>query len=201
MWLVTFGVDRHYNQSQVLVWIPFVIIKMVSCYICGVTIMKLYQQAHTDALTGLGNRKFFNAKLTELKRKGPVSLLLIDLDNFKKVNDTYGHMTGDHVLRELAAIFQSGTRKNDVIARWGGEEFAVILPQTNAGEAVKIAERIRTMVENRLFTHDKNTCRVTVSVGIASTDEGVCFRAEQFLRAADEALCKAKKKKNYVITG
>jgi diguanylate cyclase (GGDEF)-like protein len=198
--LITFLIDRHYNNNQGLVWMPFVIIQIVISIICGILIKKLYRQVHTDVLTGLCNRKYFYKKLSELQNKAPVSLILIDLDNFKNINDTYGHITGDQVLQQFAEILQSNTRRNDVIARWGGEEFAVILPQTDTNEAFKIADRIRMIVDNYIFSYDNITCKITVSIGIAATKEGAFAGTEQFIRIADEALYRAKDKKNYIIT-
>ncbi|MDI3534519.1 MAG: diguanylate cyclase [Thermosediminibacterales bacterium] len=200
LWLITFLIDRHYNHNQGLVWMPFVIIQMVISTICGVLIKKLYQQVHTDALTGLRNKKYFYIKLSELKTKAPVSLILIDIDNFKSINDTYGHIAGDQVLQQFAEILQSNTRKNDIIARWGGEEFAVIFPQTDTKEAFKIADRIRAIVENHLFSYERIACKITVSIGIASIKEGADVGTEQFIKIADEALYKAKEKKNFIVT-
>jgi len=199
LWFITFLIDRYYNQNQILVWMPFVIIQILTSTICGILLKKMYGQVHTDVLTGLCNRKFFYKKLSELQSKAPVSLILIDLDNFKNINDTYGHIAGDHVLQQFAEILRSDTRKNDTIARWGGEEFAVILPQTDTKEAFIIADRIRMNVENHIFSYDGITCKITVSIGIAVTKEGVNADAEQFIRIADEALYRAKEKKNYVI--
>jgi len=200
LWLVTFLTDKYYNHNQGLVWVPFVIIQMVISTICGIVIKKLHLQVHTDMLTGLRNRKYFYAKLSELKSKAPVSLILIDIDNFKSINDTYGHIAGDLVLQQFAGILQSNTRKNDVIARWGGEEFAVILPQTNAKEAFKIADRIRRIVENHLFSYETIICKITVSAGITSTKEAADIGIEQFIKIADGALYKAKEKKNFIVT-
>lgn len=199
LWLVTFSVDRYFNHSQVLIWLPFVSIKIIACFACGVLITKLYSKAYTDKLTGLGNRAFFDARLFGLQVKGPVSLLLIDVDNFKKVNDAYGHLNGDNVLREFAVILQGSTRKSDIISRWGGEEFAVILPDTSVTEGYKIAERIREIVADRLFACGMDRCSITVSVGLASTSVAAGFQAEQLLRDADMALFEAKEKKNSII--
>ncbi|QNB46507.1 diguanylate cyclase [Thermanaerosceptrum fracticalcis] len=201
LWLIAFLIDRHYNHNQGLaVWMPFVIIQVVISTICGIFIKKLHQQVHTDSLTGLRNRKYFYTKLSELKSKAPVSLILIDIDDFKSINDTYGHIAGDQVLQQFADILQSNTRKNDIIARWGGEEFMVILPQTDVKEAFKIANRIRTIVENHLFSYENITCKITVSIGITSIKEGADIGTEQFIKTADAALYRAKEKKNFIVT-
>jgi diguanylate cyclase (GGDEF)-like protein len=178
---------------------PFVIIQMIVSAICGIMIKKFYQQAQTDILTGLCNRRYFHEELSGLKTKAPVSLILIDVDNFKSINDTYGHITGDQILRQFADILKKDTRGNDIITRWGGEEFAVILPQTDVKEAFKIADRIRGKVEEHIFSHEKIICNITVSVGIASTkNEADIVDTEQLFKIADEALYKAKEKKNFV---
>ncbi|QSQ08719.1 Response regulator PleD [Koleobacter methoxysyntrophicus] len=199
LWFVTVLIDRHYNYNQGLVWMPFVIFQVTISTICGILIKKLHQQVYTDSLTGLCNRRYFYTKLSELKSKAPVSLILLDIDNFKSINDTYGHLTGDRVLQQIADILQSNTRKNDIIARWGGEEFAVILPQTDVEEAFKIADRIRTTAENHIFSYEHITCKITVSVGIASAKE-VDISTDQFFKIADKALYKAKEKKNFIVT-
>ena len=198
LWLITFLIDRYYNYNHGLVWMPFVIIQIIVSAICGIMIKKLYQQAQTDVLTGLCNRRYFHEKWSGLKTKAPVSLILIDIDDFKSINDLYGHITGDQILRQFAYILQSNTRVNDVIFRWGGEEFAVILPQTDVEEAFKIADRIRKKVEEYIFSHEKIICNITISVGITSTRKGIDINSEQFFNIADKALYKAKEKKNFV---
>lgn len=199
LWLITFLIDRYYNYNHGLVWMPFVIIQMIVSAICGIMIKKFYQQAQTDILTGLCNRRYFHEELSGLKTKAPVSLILIDVDNFKSINDTYGHITGDQILRQFADILKKDTRGNDIITRWGGEEFAVILPQTDVKEAFKIADRIRGKVEEHVFSHEEIICNITVSVGIASTkNEADIVDTEQLFKIADEALYKAKEKKNFV---
>jgi len=198
LWFAALSIDRFYHK-QVLVWMPFVIIQLIVSTACGILIRTLYQQVHMDALTGLRNRKYFFAKLSEIKTKTPVSLILIDIDNFKGINDTYGHMVGDHVLHQFGEILQNSTRKNDIIARWGGEEFAVILFHTDTEEAFNIADRIRTVVEDHVFSCETITCKITISIGIASIEEGKDVGTEQFIRVADEALYRAKEKKNYIV--
>ncbi len=198
IWFITFLIDRYYSYNHGLVWIPFVIIQMIVSATCGIIIKKLSRQAQTDMLTGLCNRRYFHEKWSGLKTKAPISLILIDIDNFKSINDTFGHITGDHILRQFADILQNNTRENDLITRWGGEEFAIILPQTDVEEAFKIADRIRKKVEEHIFSHEKIICSVTISVGLASTKKGIDVDIEQFFKIADKALYKAKKKKNFV---
>lgn len=199
LWSGAFLVERHYSHHQSLVWVPFIIIQMITSAVCGVLIKKLYWMAHVDMLTGLCNRRYFYERISELKDSTPVSLVLIDVDNFKSINDTYGHNVGDRVLQQFAEILRSNTRNSDIVARWGGEEFAVILPQTDVEKAYKIADRIRMIVEDHVFSYGTVTCKFTVSMGIASTKDAAGVDVEQLIKMADEALYRAKERKNYVI--
>lgn len=121
------------------------------------------------------------------------SLILIDIDNFKKVNDTNGHLMGDEVLKKLGYILKQSTRSIDIVARWGGEEFAIILPETDLNGAKTFAERLRKTVENYDFGF-----QVTISLGIVSTCDVLTL--DELLTQADEALYTAKEKKNIVVT-
>lgn len=200
LFFITFKITGHCPHNRGLIWTIFIFIQMTGFIISGFLIKQLYLQVNTDTLTGLRNRRYFYTKLPKLRIKDPVSLILMDIDNFKNTNDTYGHIVGDQVLQQFAEILQNNTRSNDIISRWGGEEFAIILPQTCAKEAFKIADRIRKVVEDYVFTYQDVKCRITVSVGIASMKEGADVNMEQFVRVADEALYKAKEKKNSIVT-
>ena len=152
--------------------------------------------ALTDALTGLGNRRYFDETLTRemarTKRNGsPLSLVLLDIDFFKKINDVYGHTTGDTVLKELATLIASNLRQCDWIARYGGEEYALILPDTPCLEALKLLERLRLLVEKHVFDRDHSPMKVTVSLGITQYDVKR-HTLESFIAEADEALYEAK---------
>lgn len=157
----------------------------------------LYDSATRDSLTGLYNRRFFVDTLDidfaySYRNETPLTLLLLDLDHFKNVNDTYGHPAGDGVLRETAGLIQRGLRTEDVAARHGGEEFAVLLRYTDAPHGYAIAERIRQSIEEHRFEHDGRVMRVTASIGLTSL-EGRCFRSWQgLIEAADAFLYKAK---------
>jgi len=129
----------------------------------------------TDSLTDLYNRRFFQDRINEeierSRRHGlPVSLIMLDIDNFKQYNDTYGHLAGDEALRLTAATIKNSVRNIDRVARYGGEEFAVILPMTEITAARDIAERIRSGVAGRYFPDDalRVTVKLTASLGIAS---------------------------------
>ena len=161
---------------------------------------RLYEQAEhlatTDGLTGLLNRRTFNAqllgRLREAQRYGrPLSLLLLDIDHFKKVNDSHGHPAGDAVLRSVAAMLAHQARETDIVARYGGEEMALILPETDGWGAHAIAERIRKAVGAAPHATDQGALRITLSAGLA-TWPGSGDGAEQLVDAADKALYRAK---------
>lgn len=157
----------------------------------------------TDPLTGVHNRRYFDQRLQEevsrAQRQGyPLSCLFLDVDHFKRVNDQYGHQTGDCVLREVAWRIKNQLRSIDVLGRYGGEEFAVLLVQTDMGSALTIAERIRHSIAKQLFKGEgEETLAATLSVGVATLRD--CNRgqnaealAQQLVAQADQALYRAK---------
>lgn len=152
----------------------------------------LKQQSITDELTGLYNRKKYTKHIAELleefkRYKTTFSLLIIDLDNFKSVNDTYGHAKGDEVLIEISAIFKSMTRTNDYAYRIGGEEFAILVTNTNKEGAVIMAENIRTSIESAHFLKER---RVTISIGVAEVID--IDSVDTLFKRADDNLYYAK---------
>ncbi|HLD30423.1 MAG TPA: sensor domain-containing diguanylate cyclase [bacterium] len=158
---------------------------------------KIRELAVTDALTGLYVLKFFKERLDEeIKRASrfsqKVSLLLLDIDFFKKINDTYGHQAGDAVLEKLAETLRGCLRPADIVARYGGEEFAVLLICCSRPEALELGERIRQETEKSATLFKENPIRCTVSVGAASFPEDA-LNPEQLIRKADEALYRAKR--------
>jgi diguanylate cyclase (GGDEF)-like protein len=152
--------------------------------------------SRTDALTGVNNRRHFTelleAEIERSRRYGScLSVMMFDLDHFKKVNDTYGHAAGDEALRTFASsLQQSGLRKNDFWGRLGGEEFALALPETGIGNALKPAERIRSTLELTPVRHDQVTFLITVSIGISQYQPGDTI--ETVLGRADAAMYEAK---------
>lgn len=166
---------------------------------------RLERLAVTDGLTGVFNhRRFQEAMQAELLRaerhRRPMSVLMVDVDYFKKVNDALGHPAGDELLRRLAQVLGADLRQTDLIARYGGEEFAVVLPETTKSEAMQVAERMRAAVEERI--NDGATSwptRVTVSIGVATfPDDGKA--GEHIVAAADQAMYVAKRQgRNRVI--
>ena len=156
----------------------------------------LQNQAIRDPLTSLYNRRYFEEEVKKqiLKAKSrglPYSVLMLDADFFKKVNDTYGHKTGDKVLIELAARAEKALRDKDIVARYGGEEFVVFLPEINAAQAYKVADRLRQSIASIIVYSDNNQeVRFTVSVGVSSSE--ISDNVDTLVKTADEALYKAK---------
>lgn len=153
--------------------------------------------AITDSLTGLYTRRYFSERLNEeLQRsrryKFKFAFLMLDIDDFKKCNDTYGHLVGDVVLKELAGIMRSSVREIDLVARYGGEEFAVILPETDTAGACLVAERIRSRTAGRVFKAYDETLHVTISIGVATYPKDA-DKAKDLIDRADGALYAAKK--------
>jgi len=154
------------------------------------------RRARTDALTGLWNRMHFGEQLTRTLAEAdrydhPVSLVLMDIDHFKKVNDTWGHEAGDAVLKQMARVLQDGVRAVDICVRYGGEEIAMLLAQTDSAHAVEVAERLRTRIAATPVKHGPAEIRVTASFGVATYPETVKVR-DQLFPAADKALYIAK---------
>ncbi len=157
---------------------------------------ELHQQATTDELTKVFNRRhFLSLAHRELKRalrlNHPVSVALIDLDHFKKINDTYGHAAGDQALRELTKIHQENTRAIDVFARFGGDEFALLLPETDGATAQQVVERVRLALLAQPLNLSGTRVTITISAGIASL-EGESDLLDTLIARADQALYRAK---------
>jgi two-component system cell cycle response regulator len=163
--------------------------------------------AVTDQLTGLHNRRYMAGQLDSLVKRAalggdPVAALLIDIDHFKKINDTFGHDVGDEVLREFALRLASNVRAVDLPCRYGGEEFTVIMPDTQLVDALRIAERIRMHVSGSPFrvAHGEEVLTVTISVGVSATN-GADDTPETLMKRADEAVYEAKKSGRNAVVG
>jgi two-component system cell cycle response regulator len=158
---------------------------------------QLQELSMTDGLTSLRNRRAFDehlpAALEHARRYDRnLSLAVIDVDHFKSINDAYGHDVGDAILRGVAEIIAAGTRQTDYAARVGGEEFAVLLPETALFEGLQFAEKLRANVASSAIRAGGEAHRVTVSIGIASVPHSQVRNAEELYRAADQALYRAK---------
>ena len=166
---------------------------------------KLNELSITDGLTGLFNhRHFMQALEAEYKRairyKRSLALLLLDIDHFKNVNDTYGHPCGDLVLKDLASLLKGCLRSADVAARYGGDEIAVILPETNRAKASEVAEKLRRQLEKTSFEWEGNSFSITCSIGVAAVPETNIDYWNELLSSADKSLYRAKGKgRNHVI--
>jgi diguanylate cyclase (GGDEF)-like protein len=160
--------------------------------------VKLQELAHTDEATGLHNKRRLFEQLemetARAKRYGEIlSCMMIDVDNFKQINDTYGHQAGDEVLRQTGALLKRSLRVTDFIARYGGEEFTVVLPRTNSSGARCAAEHLRSTFMLHPFEIPETVIRLTISIGIASCTTFDHFDARQLLMRADTALYQAKR--------
>ncbi|MDD5557072.1 MAG: diguanylate cyclase [bacterium] len=159
---------------------------------------RLFHDAITDGLTGLFLKRYFHIQLDiELRRSQrhgrPLALLLLDVDHFKSINDTWGHPVGDTALREIAGAIRGCIRSTDIAARFGGEEFAVILPETTAEGALRIAERLRAGIAARRLAHGGAEIAVTASAGVRAVAGGTVPPSAEVIRTADEALYRAKR--------
>lgn len=156
---------------------------------------RLEEMATTDKLTGLANRQAFDLLVPQAIReqrraKAPLLAMLIDIDNFKKVNDALGHLAGDSVLRQVAGVIKNALRKSDIVCRWGGEEFLVVLKGLTETQGQLLAEKVRSAVESSTFRHKDGTVSITISLGIASYRDGES--PDQLILRADTALYAAK---------
>jgi diguanylate cyclase (GGDEF)-like protein len=166
---------------------------------------RLEEMASTDKLTGLGNRQTFEIVLKQAnaqfdRSKSPYALILFDIDHFKIINDTYGHLNGDAVLKKLAVHLRGLTRKSDILCRWGGEEFIILAPDCGLSDARRLAENIRTSIMEGRFVDKNPDLQLTLSAGIAEAREAES--GEQIVARADKALYAAKDKgRNRVEAG
>ena len=170
---------------------------------------QMYESSTRDGLTGVYNRKYFNQKMiTDLsfarRHQIPFTLAIFDLDHFKRVNDTYGHRTGDQVLITVTQAVKQMIRTEDMLARYGGEEFTVIAQGTDLKGGRALGERIRTGVSRQQIQTGENgskTLRVTVSVGVATVLPGVVAEPAAVISVADDNLYQAKRQgRNQVVT-
>ncbi len=181
-----------------LLWAGTALLLSMAGFIVGRLVQKLDLSAHTDFLTGLWNRRYFYLRLSEAearatRKQEQLCVAMIDIDNFKAINDKFGHATGDRLLSDLATMFRKNVRSTDIVTRWGGDEFAVIFTSVSLMEAYELMERIRQKVEARF----NSSYRIAISAGIVSLEPG--RNLEDLLVLVDQALYRAKSQKNSVI--
>jgi diguanylate cyclase (GGDEF)-like protein len=196
VWGISYLVSSYISNA---VWLIFLLFQMIIYLVYGMYVHNLYIQANRDSLTGLCNRRYFTSKISDLsKMKFPISLMILDIDNFKMINDIYGHLAGDEILKQLAEIFKRNIRETELLSRWGGEEFTILLPNTYKETALRIAENLRNIVDKNVFDVDNYTISITISIGIATATQAI--PPKQFVKSADMALHKAKETKNVVVS-
>ena len=160
---------------------------------------RLRRVSQTDGLTGLDNRRYLEERLHEmfehsLRLHEPLSVVMCDIDHFKSVNDTYGHLAGDAILRQFADLIKEQAREIDRVGRYGGEEFLIILPGTVLDAAVTFAERVRERIESHEFVYEHERIKRTVSCGVAAWPHPRISSRDQLIRSADDALYVAKER-------
>jgi len=159
---------------------------------------QMYESALRDGLTKAFNKKYFLDRLESefayaVRHKSPLSLIMFDIDHFKSINDTHGHLAGDYCLATMSGLVLQAIRQEDVFARYGGEEFAVICRGVELSGATMFGERIRKMVAAQMFVHGDVELKVTVSVGVAAVPDVGMRQHEELIASADEALYEAKR--------
>jgi len=167
---------------------------------------EIYRLTIIDALTDIHNNRYLMEFLDrELSRSArynrPLAVILFDLDKFKMINDEFGHLGGDFTLREVAACVKGSIRKEELFSRYGGEEFAIVLPETTHEGAMGAAERIRALIEKRRFQYEGKTYPVTISVGVATTSGDHTMTPTELIRSADDKLYEAKDKGRNRVCG
>ena len=157
---------------------------------------QMYESALRDGLTKVFNKKYFTDYLEKefafaARHGGPLALIFLDIDFFKKINDNYGHLAGDYVLKYLAQTVKSKIRREDCFARYGGEEFSIVLPEIDGGNSKPFAEKIRQMVERTEFKFENTRIPVSISMGVSTLDPEL-VDAASLIKRADERLYEAK---------
>ncbi len=186
----TFGPLRNDNKEIIAIYIT---IQDVTDFV--IYEHKLIQMAKIDGLTGIYNRRYLDNRLTEeierSRRHGnPLSILMLDIDHFKKINDTHGHLCGDYALRKISELLQELVRTSDILGRYGGEEFCCVLPETPFEQAVVLAERCREQIAASPFSCTDQQTRITVSIGVTGMHRDDTL--DSIIKRADDALYQAK---------
>lgn len=204
--ILVIKLGNHYQCSGILITMhiitPILVAPLVtfpyikSVYEIDLLRKKLNALARIDELTQISNRRFFNEQARHIISRArrtlePVSLMFIDIDYFKRINDNHGHDAGDKSLRAVAELLKSQVREYDIVGRYGGEEFLMLLPNTGLETAEKIAERIRKTIENADIDTGKERLRLTVSIGLANR-KGVDLALDELVASADNGVYRAK---------
>ena len=193
---------EHLAVSGIVGWVLFLFISYLR-----ITNAKLVQEleklALTDPLTKIYNRRYLNLHMERAlplakREKSPLTIVMLDIDYFKKINDSHGHDAGDTILKKLVKIIKKEIRESDILVRLGGEEFLIVLASTSLKQGHELSERIRETVENEAFVYEKKRIPVTISMGIAQFNE--VHDLHDFINKADQALYRAKENgRNQVI--
>ena len=183
--------------SHIIAGLLFSLVPGTAGFICGRLIHSLHYSAHRDQLTNLWNSRYFYSQITKQiatmkKTESSFCMAMIDLDDFKVINDTYGHVVGDEVLRGIGTILTRNIRDSDIVIRLGGDEFVIIFPDTIIEKASAMAERLRGIIESSRECRD-----VTISIGVLLVECDV--EVDELLKMVDDTLYKAKKTKNLVV--
>jgi diguanylate cyclase (GGDEF)-like protein len=205
----TFGLQRTYTLFTFIILILSTTLIFFSYYLIAITIIgtRLHQELEfmsmTDSLTGLNNRRYMEKKIRQMydhyrKTGMEFALACADIDYFKNINDLYGHACGDIILKSLAEDISRTIRENDSVARWGGEEFLILMPATSEVQAVEMAERVRRMIETGRYESDYISVPVTVTVGVTviRPDD----TPESLFKRTDMALYFGKRKSRNCVT-
>ena len=195
----------YFKKSQEDLFLYFIVASSLIIYVYAVISLNrkngeefyknayyMYVTSSLDGLSGLLNRRSWYEKAQKIyELKDNVSFFMLDIDFFKKINDNYGHDTGDVVIKKISDILLEQTREQDIVGRLGGEEFGVLLVNSQLEEVINIAQRIRTTVEKEIISHNNHTINVTVSIGISIKNENL-KDFKEFIKSADLNLYKAK---------
>ncbi len=164
---------------------------------------KLRELATIDSLTGLVNRRHMLEKINQEVERcrrygGGFCIAIADIDNFKAVNDTYGHVCGDAVIKHIAALIRNNLRSSDIVSRWGGEEYLLLFPETGIENVKSACDKVRTILEKSSVQYDNHVISVTVTFGIAASTAD--FDITSMIKKADEALYRGKKSDKNIVT-
>ena len=193
--LVTFDYTTEFSLPPIMMQSLLLLLTIIAV---ALETARLFQQAVYDGLTGLYVRRYFDLRLAEEENRikrygGRLTILIMDIDHFKKINDSYGHQEGDSVLCQVADIIRSSIRRDlDMPCRYGGEEFVVIMTDTDLAGALIVAERIRHSIQNHAFEMTGGPIKVTLSGGVAFMDQQGFVTGIELLKRADDALYRAK---------